>query len=104
MESPEAAPRTTPDDRAPAGCAVHGLQGRTRTAVRGPPGVQARFRLGHRRGTRAEGPERGHRPDDLAEEERARVAPRVAAAPIPELAPHEGADVGEHPVRSDRLP
>ena len=51
----------------------------------GQQGVQIRLRHRYRSRYRAEGPERRHRPPDLGQEGRARVAARVAAQGLPGL-------------------
>ena len=68
------------------------------------PGVQGRLRHRHRVGVDPARPLRGRRPAHLLEEERARVAARVAAEGLPPLAHDEGADLAERPLPADRLP
>ena len=52
----------------------------------------------------SQGAQRGRRPADLAEEERARVAAGVAAEGVSPVAHHERADLAERQVRPDQLP
>jgi hypothetical protein len=68
------------------------------------PRVLRRLRHGYRVGGDPARPERGHRPPHLAEEERARVAPRVAPEGVPPVADDDRAQVAERQLPEDRLP
>ena len=62
-----------------------------------------RLRHRHRDGHAAAGSQRGRRPADLPEEERAAVHARVAAQGVSALAHDEGAALAERQVPADRL-
>ena len=68
------------------------------TRKRMTPPTAARLRVGlhqrHRAGVRAQGPERGHRPLHLGQEERARVDARLAAEGLSRLAGDGGGRAG----------
>ena len=66
--------------------------------------IQIRVRHRHRSGRNPERAERRRRSADFRQEERARVAARVAAEGVSHLAEDERADVAQREVRAHRLP
>ena len=71
----------------------------------GQPGIQVRLRHRHRGRHHPARAERGRRPADLRQEERAALHARVAAQGLSALAGDEGAaSLGQHHLPGDRLP
>ena len=68
------------------------------------PRIQVRLRHRRRERVDSEGSQRGRRPADLGEEERAGVAARVAPEGVSPVADDERADLAERQVRPDQLP
>ena len=68
------------------------------------PGLRMGLLLRHRAGVRAQGPERGHRPLHLGQEERARMDARMAAQGLSRLAEMEEVDWAKLDIPRDRLP
>ena len=60
--------------------------------------------LRHRAGVRAQGPQRGHGPLHLGQEERAGMDARMAAQGLSRLADHGGGDLGQARHPGDRFP